>query len=285
MDAQRIVVGYDGSIESRDAVDWAAAEAERTRSTLHVVHAYQLAWPGTEYDGPVAEMTAEAQQRGDRLVADIVDHVRRRGTGIHVVGTALHAAPAPALISLGDAGVDLLVVGNRGGGGITNLLVGSVSQQAATHAHVPVVVVRGRHDARRGPVAVGVDGSASSDAALGLAFEAARVRGTGVLAVRAYVPPSVTALPRSVVEASERQALDTSVAAWKEKYPTVAVETLLVDGRTAQALIDASRTAQLVVVGSRGHGGFAGLLLGSVGQQLMHHADCPVLIVHAPKPA
>lgn len=283
MDAQQIVVGYDGSIEARDAVGWAAAEAERTRSSLHIVHAYQLAWPGAEYDGPVAEMTADAQERGDRLVAEIADHVRRRGTGIHVVGTALHAAPAPTLIGLGDAGADLLVVGNRGGGGITNLLVGSVSQQVATHAHTPVVVVRGRHDASGGQVVVGVDGSASSDAALGIAFEAARHRGTGVVAVRAYVPPAVTALPYSVTEASERQALDASVAGWKEKYPFVKLETLLVNGRTAQVLVGASHTAQLVVVGSRGHGGFTGLLLGSVGQQLMHHADCPVLIVHTPK--
>ncbi|WP_327002198.1 universal stress protein [Dactylosporangium sp. NBC_01737] len=285
MDAQRIVVGYDGSIGARDAVGWAAAEAERTGSRLHIVYAYLLAWPGAEYDGPVAQMTAEAQERGDRLVAEIVEQVRRRGTGIQVVGTALHAAPAPALIDLGDTGAGLIVVGNRGGGGITNLLVGSVSQQVATHAHAPVVVVRGRHDAVDGPVVAGADGSASSHAALGIAFETARLRGTGVLAVRAYVPPAVTALPAGVIEASERRALDASVTGWKEKYPSVKVETLLVNGRTAEVLVGASRTAQLIVVGSRGHGGFTGLLLGSVGQQLMHHAECPVLIVHAPKPS
>ncbi|MEV4511116.1 universal stress protein [Dactylosporangium sp. NPDC049525] len=283
MDALRIVVGYDGSIEAREAVDWAADEAERTRSRLHVVYAYQLAWPGAEYSEPVGDMTAEAQARGDSLVAEIVERVRRRGTAITVVGTAVHEAPASALIGLGDAGADLLVVGNRGGGGITNLLVGSVSQQVATHAHAPVVVVRGRHDATDGPVVVGVDGSPSSDAALGLAFEAARLRGARVVAVRAYVPPAVTALPYSVIEASERQMLDASVTGWREKYPSVTLETRLVNGRTAQALVGHSHTAQLVVVGSRGHGGFAGLLLGSVGQQLMHHAECPVLIVHAPR--
>lgn len=285
MDAQRIVAGYDGSIEARDAVDWAAAEAERTRSGLHIVYAYQLTSLGTEYDGPIADLTAEAQERGDRLVADIIDHVRRRGTGIDVVGTALHATPATTLIGLGDAGANLIVVGNRGRGGITNLLVGSVSLQVATHTRAPVVVVRGRHDAVDGPVVVGVDGSASSDAALGIAFEAARVRGTGVTAVRAYIPAAVTALPHSVIEASERLALDASVAAWREKYPSVKVEALVVDGWTAEVLVGASHTAQLVVVGSRGHGGFTGLLLGSVGQQLVHHAECPVLIVHAPRSA
>jgi len=285
MDAQRIVVGYDGSVEARDAVDWAAAEAERTGSRLHIVYAYQLRWFGAEHDGPVADLAAEAQDRGDRLVADVVGHVRRRGTGIDVVGTALHAAPAPTLIGFGDSGANLLVVGNRGGGGLTNLLVGSVSQQVATHAHAPVVVVRGRHDAGDGPVVVGVDGSASSDAALGIAFEAARLRDTGLLAVRAFVPAAVTALPYSVIETAERAVLEASVAGWQDKYPSVKVVPLLGPGRTAEVLVGASRTAQLVVVGSRGHGGFTGLLLGSVGQQLMHHAECPVLIVHAPRSA
>ena len=281
MHTQRIVVGYDGSIEARDAVGWAVAEAERTGAGLHIVYAYELAWPGAEYDGPVAEMTAEAQDRGDRLIAEITDHVRRRGTGVKVVGTAVHAAPAPTLIGLGDADADLIVVGNRGGGGLANLLLGSVSLQVATHARTPVVVVRGRHDAADGPVVVGVDGSASADAALAIGFEAARSRGTGVLAVRAYVPPAVTALPYSVIETTERQMLEVSLAGWREKYPSVTVEATLANGRTAQVLLDASRTAQLLVVGSRGHGGFTGLLLGSVGQQLMHHAECPVLIVHA----
>ncbi len=280
MHTQRIVVGYDGSIEARDAVDWAAAAAERTGAGLHVVYAYQLAWPGAAYDGSVTELVAEAQQRADLLVADSIDRIRRRGTGIDVTGTAVHAAPAPTLI---DLAADLLVVGNRGGGGLTDLLVGSVGLQVATHARTPVVVVRGRHDATDGPVVVGVDGSASSDAALGVALEEARSRGTGVLAVRAYIPPAVTALPYSVIEATEQQVLEASIAGWQEKYPSVTISPLLANGRAAPALIGASRTAQLVVVGSRGHGGFAGLLLGSVGQQLMHHAECPVLIVH-PRP-
>ncbi|MDG6105933.1 universal stress protein [Dactylosporangium aurantiacum] len=279
MHTQRIVVGYDGSIEARDAVDWAAAAAQRSGAGLHVLYAYQLAWPGAAYDGPVTDLVAEAQRHADRLVADVVDHVRRRGTGVDVTGSAVHAAPAPTLL---DAAADLLVVGNRGGGGLTNLLIGSVSLQVATHARTPVVVVRGRHDATDGPVVVGVDGSASSDAALGVALDEARSRGTGVVAVRAYVPPAVTALPYSVIETTERQVLEASIAGWQEKYPSVAIVPLLGNGRAAQVLIGASRTAQLVVVGSRGHGGFAGLLLGSVGQQLIHHAECPVLIVHPP---
>uniref|UniRef100_UPI0036F25980 universal stress protein n=1 Tax=Dactylosporangium roseum TaxID=47989 RepID=UPI0036F25980 len=132
---------------------------------------------------------------------------------------------------------------------------------------------------------VGVDGSASTEAALTLAFEAAVARGTEVIAIRAYTPPSPVAVPPGAAEAYEREALDASLAGWREKYPGVKVEALLAVGRPAQVLIGVSHTAQLVVVGSRGHGGFTGLLLGSVGQQLMHHAECPVLIAHQPKRA
>ncbi|MEV8516482.1 universal stress protein [Dactylosporangium sp. NPDC051484] len=278
----RIVVGYDGSDEARWAVDWAAAEAERTGSQLQIVNAYQIAWPGAYYIA-VAEQITAAREAAEQLVAEIVTRVRERGTGIDVFGVSVEAPPASTLLDLGDAGARMIVVGNRGAGGLTNLVMGSVSQQVATHSHVPVVVVRGRSGALDGPVVVGVDGSASSDAALALAFEAARVRGAEVVAVRAHVMPAQPALPVEHIDAQERAALDASLAGWQEKYPDVKVEALVADGRAAKVLVGVSHTAQLVVVGSRGHGGFAGLLLGSVGQQLMHHAECPVLIAHERK--
>jgi nucleotide-binding universal stress UspA family protein len=277
--AHRIIVGYDGSDEARWAVDWAAAEAERTGQQLQIVHAYQIAWAGAYYT-VAAEQTAAAHEAAEQLVAGIVGSVRARGTGIDVFGVAVDAPPASTLLDLAGAGAASVVVGNRGAGGLSNLLMGSVSQQVATHSPVPVVVVRGRSAATDGPVVVGVDGSASSDAALALAFEAAQARGTGVVAIRAHVTPPHPSLPLDAVEAHEGAALDASLVAWVLKYPDVKVEALVTPGRAAKVLIGVSHTAQLVVVGSRGHGGFAGLLLGSVGQQLMHHAECPVLIAH-----
>jgi nucleotide-binding universal stress UspA family protein len=284
VDPHRIVVGYDGSDEARWAVDWAAAEAERTGSQLQIVNAYQIVWAGAYYT-VAAEQTAAAREAAEQLVAEIVGRVRERGT-VDVFGIAVEAPPASTLLDLGAAGARLLVVGNRGAGGLTNLLMGSVSQQVATHAAVPVVVVRGRSAAVDGPVVAGVDGSASGDAALGLAFAAARARGAEVVAIRTHLSPP-TLPPDNVypgeVHAQERAALEASLAAWREQYPDVKVEALVTAGRAAKVLIGVSHTAQLVVVGSRGHGGFAGLLLGSVGQQLMHHAECPVLIAHEPK--
>ncbi|WP_327002169.1 universal stress protein [Dactylosporangium sp. NBC_01737] len=279
MDRTRIVVGYDGSDESRRAVDWAADEAERTGAPLQIVHAYQTSWPAGSYYRPTAQEEQAARGRAEQLAADAVAGVRGRGTGVDAVATVVHAAPAATLLDLGGSGSRLLVVGNRGNGGITNLLMGSVSQQVATHARVPVAVVRG-HAAAAGPVVVGVDGSPATDAALGLAFDAAAARGTHVVAIRAYVPPAPSVLPLSGVEAVEREMLEASLAGWQDKYPAVRLEARLAVGRVAKVLVGVSHTAQLVVVGSRGHGGFTGLLLGSVGQQLLHHAECPVLIAH-----
>src|SRR3954469_8851458 len=167
--AQRIIVGYDGSDEARWAVLWAADEAERTGSQLHIVNAYQIVWAGAYYSA-AAEQSAAAREVGEQLVADITARVRERGTGIEVIGISMEAPAASALLELADTGAQLIVVGNRGAGGLTNLLMGSVSQQAATHAHVPVVVVRGPSAAEDGPVVVGVDGSTGSEDALALAF-------------------------------------------------------------------------------------------------------------------
>jgi nucleotide-binding universal stress UspA family protein len=279
-DTRRVVVGFDGSDEARKAVDWAAAEAARAHARLQIVNGYQAVWPGVYYD-VTAELIEAAEQHGERLVADAVARARERHGDLDVVGVAVHAPAAATLLDLSE-GAGLLVVGSRGAGGVSNLLLGSVSQQVATHARTPVAVVRGHCDATTGPVVVGVDGSPSAEVALRLAFQAAELRGTEVVAVRAYVPPAQVLVPHEAARAAERAALESSLDGWRERYPAVKVETLVAAGRAAKVLIGLSHTAQLVVVGSRGHGGFTGLLLGSVGQQLMHYAQCPVLIAHAP---
>ncbi|MDG6105917.1 universal stress protein [Dactylosporangium aurantiacum] len=279
MDRTRIVVGYDGSDESRRAVDWAADEAGRTGAPLQIVHTYQVGWPAGGYYRPTAEESAAVRGRAERLAADAADAVRARGTGINVVATVVHAAPAATLLDIAHSGARLLVVGGHGAGGVADLLAGSVSQQVAMHARVPVVVVRGP-GAPDGPVVAGVDGSPATGTALGLAFEAAAAAGAPLVAVRTYVPPAPSVLPLSAVEADERAALRASLAGWPEKYPSVGLEARLTAGRAAKVLIGLSRTARLVVVGSRGHGGFTGLLLGSVGQRLVQHAQCPVLVAH-----
>ena len=182
-----------------------------------------------------------------------------------------------------------VVVGSRGRGGSTGLVLGSTSTAVAMHASCPVVVVhRGRDLDRGGPVVVGVDGSQLSEAAVAWAFDAAAQRGTGLTAVHAWLPPWGLADQWAVVGAGEWEALARSAAAtlseslvgWSDEHPGVVVEERVVQAHPGTALADASRGAQLVVVGCRGRGGFAGLVLGSVSRAVLHHAGCPVAVVH-----
>jgi nucleotide-binding universal stress UspA family protein len=165
-------------------------------------------------------------------------------------------------------------------------MLGSVSQRIAAHAPCAVVIVRGHAEAGGRPVVVGVDDSPAAEPVLVTAFEAAAVRNSALAVVRAYVPitplwigdiPAAAAdTPQQDVE--EHARLDELVSPWREKYPQVPVQTVISRGNAAAVLARASRRAQLVIVGSHGRGALASALLGSTGMQLIHQAECPVLI-------
>ncbi|NJC74058.1 universal stress protein [Planosporangium thailandense] len=287
MNQSKIVVGIDGSPPSLEALHWAALEAQRHDTELDVVLAYHWRVPGARL-----VTSPQLEEQVQDLAAAIVDaaiaEARTVAPRVPAHGRAVLGEPAPALLAAaGDAG--LLVVGSRGGGGFAGLLAGSVSTRVATQAPCPVVVVRGRADHDGGPVVVGVDGSAACDLAAGMAFEEASRRGCPLVAVQAFTvpippwtmgPPPILCDPAQV--ASElRGELVGYLARWREKYPDVPVEYLVARSSAAAALVDQSLRASLVVVGTRGHGAAGGLLLGSVGLQLVHHAGCPVLIARA----
>jgi len=181
------------------------------------------------------------------------------------------------------------VLGRRGTGGFMGLPVGSVSVAVATHAQCPVVVVV-RDDAPpspNSPIVVGVEESADARLAVGFAFEEAAARGAGLVAVRAWTPPSSPwrsdrwplDLDTDEVELAERNLASHTLHDWCERYPAVEVSVQTVSATPAHALEIASRDAQLLVVGCQGRGGFHGLLLGSVSVQVLHHARCPVAVV------
>jgi nucleotide-binding universal stress UspA family protein len=281
-----IVVGTDGSEQSRTAVRWAAAEARLRAAPLKILTAYS--WNGPpEVFGSMGDLPDVIAQQFEQLAADAVAEARAVEPGFEVSGAAVVGDPASVLLDAGRTAA-MLVVGNRGRGGFASLLLGSVSQQVATHAAGPVVVVRGLAHTASGPVVVGVDGSASAQRALALGFEEAQRRGSGLFAVRSYpvpMPPYGMDLPPLPYDqdAAWRDAtrdLDATLTPWRDKYPTVPVQTLTEPGSPAKNLVDVSRDAALLIVGSRGHGALVGSLLGSVGQQLLHHAGCPVMIVH-----
>jgi nucleotide-binding universal stress UspA family protein len=285
-----VLVGTDGSESSLAAVRWAAGEAQRRNTDLQVVHAYEELWL-TADAVPVRTFIELARKNAEEILADarVAAHAVAPDLNLHTDGVL--GEPAATLLKAATT-AGLLVVGNRGRGGFTSLLLGSVGHRVATHASCPTVIVRGCSVGQEGPIVVGADGSPAADRALHLAFEEAVVRHTGVVAIRSYEPPATPPTPGmpgipplttgpEVDAAGERVRLGESLAPWRDKYPGVSVEGVVARGNPARILAGASHTAQLLVVGNRGHGSLVGTMLGSVSLKLLHHADCPVVIARA----
>ena len=285
-----VVAGVDGSESALDAVRCAAAEAADRRRGLRLVAVFTPLPSRTRHDlglAPVYREQATGVLREQLAAAAEVATAAAPGVAVE---TELRTGyPAQILVEESYA-ASLTVVGSRGLGGFSGLLVGSVAVAVAAHGGSPVLVVRG--DGAAGgagaaqaglPVVLGVDGSPAGEAAVGLAFETAARRAVPLRAVHAWsdvvLDPAVAVLiDREALEAEERALLAERLAGWSQKYPDVEVEHVLVRDRPAHALVEESARAGLVVVGSRGRGGLAGLLLGSVGHALLHHARSPVLI-------
>ena len=180
----------------------------------------------------------------------------------------------------------LIVVGTRHLGSVKGLFLGSVSINVAAHAHGRVAIVAG-DGIDDGPVVVGVDGSPVSDAAVAEAFRQASLRNAPLIAVHTWSPLDADALhgygiSREEVERMTGEAVEVlaeRLAGYSQDYPDVRVERRVLPDEPAKALLDAAVGAQLIVVGSRGRGGFRGLLLGSTSQKVIHNALCPVMVV------
>lgn len=281
-----VVVGVDGSACSLDAVALAAREAVLRDRPLHVVYAFFWPFLGVPL-GPSPLGPPEGGLLGDaqRIVQEAVDRARQAEPSVAVTGAAITGAATEVLIDQSKAAA-LVVVGDRGLGGFSGLLVGSVAVQLAAHASCPVLVARGRPNPT-GDVLVGVDGSPAGEPAIGAAFEEATLRGARLTALHVWSHPRSTGrgdmLPLvydvAEIEAEEARVLAEALAGWCDKYPDLVVRRELRRAYVRSALIDETTRSQLVVVGSRGRGGFTGLLLGSVSQAVLHHAQCPVMVV------
>ena len=283
-----VVVGVDGSGSGYRAVEWAAAEAVRRGVALRLVSAFS--W--TTSDHPTRQSGRVAQYR-DQLLEAARHRLSRAAriaedTGLGVATTQQVEIGAPIEVLGSEARrAQLLVLGDRGLGGMAGLLVGSVAVGLAAHGACPVVIVRGEHggagNAER-PVVVGIDDSSISDAALAFAFDAAAARGVGLVVVHAWSPTAIDDALAPVMDwdaatAEEDALLAERLTGWEQKHPEVAVRRTVVRDGAVRALVAASREAQLVVVGSRGRGNATGLLLGSVSHGVLHASHCPVAIV------
>lgn len=291
MDDQRVgravVAGVDGSNSAVRAVRWAAREAARRRAPLRLVAAVaaapamaQFAYAGAGPD-PREVLLRQARTHLAHAAQATVD----AAPGTEPTQELLDGFPIPRLVEESRS-AQLVALGDRGLGGLTGLLLGSVAFALAAQGACPVVVVRGRTEATEGPVVVGVDGSPVSEAALAFAFEAAATRGAPLLAVHVWWdllldPRTLPSLDWDAIAERERAELAERLAGWGEKYPDVAVQRLVTRDHPAQVLAEQSERAQLLVVGSRGRGALSGLLLGSVSHAVLHRAACPVAVVRA----
>ena len=287
-----VVAGVDGSECGLQAVRWAAAEALRRQLPLRLVAAH--AWPSGGLVGdPGLGVDYRAVLRDVVLghLATAAADARQVAPELDIEQVEVTGYPVPVLLGE-SAHAEIVVLGDRGLGGFTGLLIGSVAVEVTAHASCPVIVVRGSEPDRTGPrpepVVVGVDGSPTSEAATAFAFEAASLRRVPLVAVHVWRDVLVDAtmaplLDWNVIDSDEREVLAERLAGWTEKYPDVPVRRLVARDRPARALVEESGRAQLVVVGSRGRGGFHGLLLGSVSQALLHNAHCPVAVVRSPR--
>lgn len=278
MPGVEMLVGYDGSDESRYALRWAAREASLRGMPLTACHVWH--WPVAAMP-PSPEILETFRLMSEYTAERGASIARGMAPGLTARANAVRGPVAETLLGLSrQAG--MLVVGHRGNEGFDGLLVGSVAAQLAAHAHCPLVVVRETSMVEDGPVTVGVDGSAASGAALAFALEEAALRGVGVHAVcgsldlggaEAAVVPDLEELNR---RASAR--FEETVAARRTAYPQVPVRTSFVTAPPRRALMAEAEAATLLVVGRRGLGDMRGPL-GSVSQYMTHYAPCPVAIV------
>ena len=287
-----VVVAVDGSPASRNAVRWAANTANKRGIPLRLASSYTM--PQFLY----AEGMVPPQELFDDLQSETMEKIDEARAVAHEVApdikighTIVEGSPIDMLLDMAHD-VTMIVMGSRGLGGLSGMVMGSVSAAVVSHASCPVVVVREDNQldeaSKYGPVVIGVDGSDVSAKATEIAFAEADARGAELVAVHTWmdmqVQASLAGLSAAqqqweVVEREQIDMLTERLAPMTEKYPNVEVRKVITRDRPVRALVENSEGAQLLVVGSHGRGGFKGMLLGSTSRALLQSAPCPMMVV------
>lgn len=284
-----VVVGVDGSEPAAAALDWAVRQAGLEGRTLTVVHACGIPGAMQDFEDIVANERG-LRSVGRSIAREAVADARLEDPALGVESVVTMGHPETVLLEASET-ADMLVVGARGRGTVASALLGSVSAALARASHCPLVIVRTFDEAPDEddrPVVVGVDGTPVSGAAVEFAFRMASLRGTPLtllhatwdLRERATSVIDVRSYREKVnfSEQEERLVAET-VAGLCEKYPDVTVTETYRRGDPVRQLVDASRNAVLVVVGTRGRRLLATTLLGSVSRGVAERAYCPVAVV------
>ncbi len=293
-----IIVGVDGSPVSKLAVDWAARNAAMRNTALTVVHIQEspLLANGTADPmlAPVPMLPAHLElleNHGREILDDALKTVEastKQSGPINVNTESMTGSPVSILVDL-SKNAEMVVVGGRSLGRLDRLLLGSVTTGLVHHAHCPVAIIHDKEPPiqlhpSKGPVVVGIDGSPASELATEIAFDEASRRGVELIALHACSDTALQFgdLDWSAVKSQRAELLSERLAGWQERYPDVLVSRIVAFNRPARELIEQSESAQLVVVGSHGRGGFARMVLGSVSTAVAQSAQAPVIVARRP---
>lgn len=288
----KVVVGVDGSEGAWTALRWAAEFAAERGRDLEIVHGLDLvgtSWVFGGYEVLVPSVVDAVREQGREMLTRAEKEALSVAPGLRVsTRTSTDTGRQLLIDHSGDAyAVVLGATGNTG----TVAHLGSTLLAVTAHARTAVIVVRTDPGAqntihRSGPVVVGVDGSPAGESAISAAFAEAAARDAELVAVHVWSDWDASRFAGqsgrldAVRDDVERAILAERLAGWQEKYPSVRVTRKVEMAAPAAHLLSWSKDAQLLVVGSRGRGGFAGMLLGSTSHTLVQHAACPVMVVH-----
>ena len=286
-----VLVGVDGSDASYKAAWWAANFAKHAGLTLQIVCAYSLpSYAAVSFDATYTTMGDDLAAHND--AQEILSKAKAIADdqGVSAATLIVTGDPSSVFVEL-SRNYKLIVIGNRGKGGLAERLLGTTSSSLPAYAYCPIVVVPYTDDDGNlmhlnnqiRSVAVGSDESKWGLKALQIAAGFADSWGAELNVMSAV--PNISGLTgtgsaeeQSVME-SYMDDLNTRIAPLLKTYPNLHVTKSVVPGSAVEALTQASKTHDVVVVGSRGRGGFTGLLLGSTSQGLLQHAVSPVYVV------
>lgn len=282
-----ILVGVDGSPESQAAIRWAAEEAvlrSASITLMHVVAPIVVTWPIDALEFNYSQW----QEDNARHLIEQAQKTLQSALCDGVTPTVVVRVPHDGIVTemtTASASASLMVIGSRGLGPIGGMVLGSVSRSLLHHAQCPVAIIKAegaRAPDNTSPVLLGIDGSPAAEAATAFAFDEASRRGVDLVSLHAWSDVGVfpvLGMDWHKYEQTGHEILAERLGGWQEQYPDVHVRRRIVCDRPARWLIDESRHAQLVVVGSRGRGGIAGMLVGSVSTAVAEASSAPVVVV------
>lgn len=268
---EKIVIGIDESDAARSAVEWVAQRCARREARVHVVN---VVWDAAADSSPTVELLAEAERTIHSAAADQT--------------VTFHRAEGPVAQTLAEyaAGADLLVIGVDPDHPLRAAVGGWLPIRVIARSVPPVCVVPAGWRAREGSVAVGLDDDLSSNEALTFAAQEAASSSGRLRVVHAWRLPdpaldgtaALLVRPEQVL-AEHREVLEAATRSLRRRFPRLLIESDLSRSRPADALLDHAAAASMIVIGTHREGVLTGGYFGSIAQDILWQAGCPIIVV------